>query len=74
MFNIDGTAGVIAAALVFLPTVGIIDEVAHNAASWRAARPQSACVMIQVVLNVLGVLLYFLIAHPRVSRLSRQNR
>jgi hypothetical protein len=75
MFNIDAPAGIITTALVLLPVVAIIDAVAHSAASWRAARrSRLARVLIQLLLNVLGVLLYFLIAHPSVSRQAREGR
>jgi hypothetical protein len=75
MFNVDAPAGIIAATLVLLPLVGIIDALAHSATSWRAAkRSRLAWVLIMLLLNVLGVLLYLLIARPSVSPHSREAR
>jgi Family of unknown function (DUF5652) len=74
MFNVDAP-GIFATALVLLPVIGIIDALAHSADSWRAAkRSRLAWVLIMLLLNVPGVLLYLLIARPSVSRHSREAR
>jgi Family of unknown function (DUF5652) len=69
LFNIDAGDGLVLVVLTLLPLVGIVDALAHSTASWRAARrSRFAWVLIQLLLNAVGVMLYFLVAHPSVSR------